>query len=392
MEVLFWVGVGIIIYTYVGYAVVLWSFVRIKRLFNRKEVEQYDFNDLPEVSLLVACFNEGDILEEKIKNTLALNYPKDRLKICFVTDGTDDGSEQIVKKYPEIQLFHKDERKGKNAAINRVVPQINSPILVFCDANTFLNEEALVNIVRHYKDEKVGAVAGEKRVAQASDEDTAGAGEGAYWKYESALKRWDSELNSVVGAAGELFSVRNELYEEVPDGIIIEDFYLSVNIAKNGYKVVYEPEAYATETGSESIGEEKKRKVRISAGGLQMVWLFRGLLNIFKHGWLSFQYVSHRMLRWTLAPLGLLAVLISNVYLAYTVGGIYLWILYAQLGFYALAFMGYLTQNLSKTIKIFFIPYYFLFMNYAVYLGFIRLLKGKQSAVWEKAKRAKVTS
>jgi cellulose synthase/poly-beta-1,6-N-acetylglucosamine synthase-like glycosyltransferase len=250
---------------------------------------------LPEVCLIIACYNEGEILKEKISNTLRLKYPSEKLNICFVTDGTSDGSEKIVNEYKELQLFHSEERKGKNAAINRVLPLIKSPILIFCDANTFLNEDAIINIVRHYKSDLVGAVAGEKRVMTHDDKDVAGSGEGAYWKYESALKKWDSELNTVVGAAGELFSVRRELMPIVPDGILIEDFYVSMKIAQLGFKVVYEPEAYAMETGSESISEERKRKVRIAAGGIQSILIFLPLLNIFKYGWLSFQYVSHQL-------------------------------------------------------------------------------------------------
>lgn len=389
MELIFWVGIGLITYTYIGYPIILFVLVKLKRLFKSDESQFYEDNELPEVSLIIACYNEGDILKEKIKNTLGLNYPAEKLKICFVTDGTTDGSEKIIAENSNLTLFHSEERKGKNAAINRILPLIQSPVLIFCDANTFLNKDAIINISRHYKDEKVGAVAGEKRVEAAGDSDKAGAGEGAYWKYESALKKWDAELKTVVGAAGELFSVRRALMEEVPDGILIEDFYVSVGIAQKGYKVVYEPEAYAVETGSASIAEERKRKIRISAGGLQAVWHFMPLLNVFKYGWLSFQYVSHRMLRWTLAPLSLLIVLITNIYLAIYGNEIYVYILIAQMGFYLLALIGKFTESMKKSPKVFFIPFYFVFMNISVFQGFFRLIKGKQSAVWEKAQRAK---
>lgn len=389
MELIFWVAVAIITYTYVGYPILLFVIVKLHRAFKKQKTQYYSYGELPEVSLIIACYNEAEFLKEKIVNTLALDYPADKLKICFVTDGTTDGSERIIAQDERLTLFHSNERKGKNAAINRVLPMIKSPILVFCDANTSLNKEAVFNIAKHYKDVKVGAVAGEKRVESADVADKAGAGEGAYWKYESALKKWDSELKTVVGAAGELFSVRRELMQPVPEGILIEDFYVSMKIAKEGYKVVYEPQSYAVETGSASIAEEKKRKVRISAGGLQAVWIFMPLLNIFKYGWLSFQYVSHRMLRWTLAPLGLLIALLSNIYLAVNLQGIYLYLLIAQLFFYTFAFIGKLTEGMEKSPKIFFIPFYFVFMNVSVFQGFFRLVRGKQSAVWEKAQRAK---
>ena len=389
MEFIFWAGIGLITYTYLGYPILLFFLVRIKRLFASKDRDFFSEDELPEVCLIIACYNEGEILKEKISNTLRLKYPSEKLNICFVTDGTSDGSEKIVNEYKELQLFHSEERKGKNAAINRVLPLIKSPILIFCDANTFLNEDAIINIVRHYKSDLVGAVAGEKRVMTHDDKDVAGSGEGAYWKYESALKKWDSELNTVVGAAGELFSVRRELMPIVPDGILIEDFYVSMKIAQLGFKVVYEPEAYAMETGSESISEERKRKVRIAAGGIQSILIFLPLLNIFKYGWLSFQYVSHRMLRWSITPLSLLIVFLMNIYLAVQIGGVYIILLGLQILFYLISLIGAYTEGKEKVPKIILIPFYFSFMNLSVYQGFLRLIKGKQSAVWEKSKRKK---
>jgi len=392
MEFVFWLCLGLVVYTYLGYPIVLFLLVKLKRLFNKRKPLFFEKSELPEVSLVVACYNEADILEEKIANTLDLDYPEEKLDICFVTDGSDDNSDEILAKYSTIKHFHSDERKGKNAAINRILPLLSTPYIIFCDANTFLNKEALVNLVRHYKDAKVGAVAGEKRVFSTNEDENAGAGEGAYWKYESQLKKWDSELYSVVGAAGELFSVKSDLMDPVPDGIIIEDFFLSVKIAMNGYKVRYEPEAYAMESGSSSIAEERKRKVRISAGGLQAVGLFVGLLNFFKHGVLSFQYISHRLFRWTIAPLSLLVLLLINIYLvALEAEMIYIILLAGQVGFYFCAAMGNLYELRGKSSKVFLIPFYFVFMNVSVYQGFFRLMKGKQSAVWEKSARAKMT-
>ena len=392
MLVLFWICLGIVLYTYIGYPIILWLMVKIKRLFSPQRLSFYTKEELPEVDLVIACYNEADILVEKITNTLALEYPEQKLRINFVTDGSNDNSGEILAKYPQINHLHSEERKGKNAAINRILPQLNGEILIFCDANTFLNKEALFNIVRHYKDPRVGAVAGEKRVFSTGESENAGAGEGAYWKYESKLKKWDSELCSVVGAAGELFSVRKELMDPVPEGIIIEDFYLSVKIAMNRFIVRYEPEAYAMEAGSSSIAEERKRKVRISAGGLQSVMIFFPLLNILKFRLFSFQYISHRFLRWTLAPLSLLILLVLNIILVIQGAGIFYQICLAgQLTFYLFSFIGNVLELQGKSSKIFLIPFYFTFMNLTVYQGFFRIIRGKQSAVWEKSKRAKIS-
>jgi poly-beta-1,6-N-acetyl-D-glucosamine synthase len=266
---------------------------------------------------------------------------------------------------------------------------VKTPIVIFSDANTDLNTASIKNIVRHYQFKNVGGVAGEKRIFKKAEDNASGAGEGLYWKYESFLKRKDSEVYSVVGAAGELFSIRTELFEEPAENIIIEDFYLSLSITSKGYRFIYEPDAYATETASASVGEEWKRKVRISAGGFQAIVKLKRLLNPFKFGVLSFQYISHRVLRWTLAPLFLPLVLLSNIWLAMYGHPFYVLTLAGQVGFYFLAWLGYL--NRDKKVG-FFVPYYFCVMNLSVYAGFLRYLRGKQSVVWEKSQRATVSA
>jgi cellulose synthase/poly-beta-1,6-N-acetylglucosamine synthase-like glycosyltransferase len=264
---------------------------------------------------------------------------------------------------------------------------ITSPITIFTDANTLLNKEAITNMVRHFADPKVGAVAGEKRIMQTSEDDASAAGEGIYWKYESKLKQWDSELHSVVGAAGELFAIRTDLYEAVPADTLIEDFVLTMGIAAKGRRVVYEAQSYALETASLSIAEEIKRKIRIAAGGLQAVVRMSALLNPFLHPALTFQYVSHRALRWTLAPAMLPVLLISTFLLAlrgYVPGAV---LFVGQVIFYVMAAVGYGYEKRKTRLKILYIPLYFTLMNVSVYRGLWRLMFGTQSAVWEKAQR-----
>ena len=181
-------------------------------------------------------------------------------------------------------------------AINRVIPFVTTDFVVFSDANTLLNRDCIREIIQHYKDPTIGAVAGEKVVSDQSGEaGVAGAGEGLYWKYESFLKKMDARFYSVVGAAGELFSIRTALFEPVQKQVLLDDFIISMKICKKGYRVMYEPKAFATEAPSFSLKEEQKRKIRISAGGWQSVFMLKSLLNIFKYGRLSFQYISHRV-------------------------------------------------------------------------------------------------
>ena len=385
---IFWIGLVIIFYTYVGYGFVIFLLSRLKG----KPARFTNIPDetLPEVTLLIAAYNEEQCIEDKIANSLNLDYPKDKLSVFFVTDGSTDNTPDIVKKFHAVKLFHDRQRKGKIHAVNRVMKHVSTPIVIFSDANTLLNSQAVRNLVRHYQDPTVGGVAGEKRIFKSDEDNASGSGEGFYWKYESFLKQKDAEVYSIVGAAGELFSIRTALYEEPAENTIIEDFYLSMRICAKGYRFMYEPDAYALETASASVDEEWKRKVRICAGGFQAIVKLKSLLNPVKYGILSFQYISHRVLRWTLAPLFLPLVLITNIWLAITGPALYDLILAAQLIFYALGFAGYLLRDKKITMKGFFVPYYFMVMNFAVYAGLNRYIQGKQSVVWEKARRATI--
>lgn len=387
--IIFCVGIAIVLYTYIGYGVLLFIISKIKG--PAKVPASKPDDELPRVTLLIAAYNEEQFVEEKIKNCLELDYPAGKLDVYFVTDGSTDRTPELVSRHPEIKLFHENGRKGKIHAVNRVMKFVDTPITIFCDANTYLNSAAIRNIVRHYNDPRVGGVAGEKRIFKKESDNASGSGEGIYWKYESFLKRKDAEIYSIVGAAGELFSLRTELFEAPDTNMIIEDFYLSMRITAKGYRFAYEPEAYATETASASVAEEWKRKVRIAAGGFQAMGKLLYLLNPLRYGILSFQYVSHRVLRWTLAPVSLLLIFISNLYLAFTAGVIFQLILVAQIGFYGLAYLGFLLRNRTISIKGFFVPYYFVVMNAAVFAGFLRHLRGKQSVVWERAQRAELT-
>ena len=391
--ILFWVALAVVVYAYVGYGGVLWLMVRAKRAGGGRRAVPTKEDFEPPVTFLVAAFNEERWIEDKVRNCLALDYPKDKITFLFVTDGSDDRTAALVRDYPlpqgvQLEVHHRPERRGKIAAVERVMPFVKTPYVIFTDANTDVNPMAVRNILRHYADPKVGAVAGEKRIYQGDANDASGAGEGLYWKYESALKRWDSELYSVVGAAGELFSVRTALYEAVPSNTIIEDFHMTLRIAQRGYRVIYEPGASATEGQSATVGEELKRKIRIAAGGLQAVWRLRDLLNPFRYGLLTFQYVSHRVLRWTLAPLALPLVLVASIVLALQGSVFFQVVLGLQLLFYAAALLGWALERRKLKVKAFFVPYYFCMMNYAVYRGFFRIIGGRQSVLWERAKRA----
>lgn len=387
VEITFWVLAALIFYTYLGYGIVLFVMIKIKRLFKKKVTPILSDDELPELTLLVAAYNEQDYVAKKVENSRQLIYPKDKLKMMWVTDGSNDNTPDLLRTYGDVEVLHKPERSGKIMAMNRAMKYVKTPIVVFSDANTMLGNDSLMKIAQMFADPKVACVSGEKRIFNASEEAASAAGEGLYWKYESALKRWDAELYSAVGAAGELFAIRTPLFTEVEPDTLLDDFIISLRLAMQGYKIDYDPDAYAIETASANVQEELKRKIRIAAGGIQSVVRLYPLLNIFKYGILSFQYISHRVLRWTITPVALLALLIINIPLALE-STFFAIVLGLQILFYAFALIGWAFENRKMKVKIFFIPYYFFIMNYAVFRGFERYMKNSQSVNWERAKRA----
>jgi cellulose synthase/poly-beta-1,6-N-acetylglucosamine synthase-like glycosyltransferase len=385
LEIIFWTCIAIVFYSYIGYGMIIYIVVKIKNLIKKKS--EFDSSYEPEVTLVVPCFNEADYIEEKIKNSLELDYPKDKLKLIFISDGSSDDTPDRIKKYDAVIALHENKRSGKAAAMNRAMTYVKTPIVAFCDANTTLNKEAIRELVKHYKDENVGAVTGEKRIISTNKEGASTAGEGIYWKYESLLKKLDSDFYSVVGAAGELMSYRTSLYKELPGDSLLDDLMQSMQIAIDGYRVIYEKNAWAAETASANVKEELKRKIRISAGAWQSMLRLGKAFNPFHNFSLFFAFISHRVLRWTLAPFSLLILLITNVLLA-SQSNLYSIILILQIGFYALALLGWYFENKRIKVKVLFVPYYFFIMNLCMYLGLFRFLKGKQSVSWERAKRA----
>ena len=395
LELFFWIALFVIFYSYLGYGIVLFAIIKIRRLLGLGKPFQGNEDYLPEVTLFVAAYNEKDYLDEKVANSRSLNYPKEKVTQLWVTDGSDDGTPELLKKYEDVTVLHDPARNGKIAAMNRGMKEVKTPIVIFSDGNTSLGKESIQEIVKLFRNPKVGCVSGEKRIYSKDADSAAGAGEGMYWRYESQLKKWDAELYSVVGAAGELFAIRTELWQEVEKDTL-DDFMISLRVAMQGKTIQYNPEAYAIENASANVKEELKRKVRISAGGIQSVVRLASLLNIFKYGTLSFQYISHRVLRWTLTPLLLLLIIPANLFLALNEGlltlGIYSFLFWGQVVFYAAALLGWFLENKQIRLKMLFIPYYFFIMNLSVFLGFRRYLKGSQSVNWERAQRGGQTT
>lgn len=389
----FWFLLIIIFYSFIGYGIILFLLVTIKRLIrkDRPVSEAVDFE--PPVCLFVTAYNEKDYADRKVNDSFSLDYPKEKIQYLWITDGSDDGTPGILKKYPEIEVYHQPERKGKIDAMNRGMQYVRTPFVIFSDTNTRLSKNTVKEIMSCFKDHRVGCVAGEKRITDKDADTASGSGEGLYWKMESRIKQMESELNSAVGGVGELFAIRTELFEPVEKDTVLDDFIITMRIASRGYRIAYTPQAYAEESASLNVKEELKRKIRISAGGIQAMGRLWYILNIFRFGLLSWQYFSHKVLRWAVAPLSLFLFLPVNIWLVVKED---LWhglsipamVLLMQILCYLLAVAGWFFENKKLKIKLFFAPYYFVAINFASIKGLIRYLSGRQKVTWEKSRRA----
>ena len=393
VEILFWVSVAVVVYTYVGYGILLWMMVKVKEWFIKPVTLPHPTDEeLPEMTLFITAYNEEQVVDEKMANCLDLDYPREKLHIVWCTDGSNDHTVERLGCWPQATVLHTPERKGKSAAMNRGLQFVHTPLVAFTDANTMLNRASLRLIAQAFLDQKVGCVAGEKRIQTEEKADAAQGGEGLYWRYESALKALDSRLYSAAGAAGELFAIRRELFQPLEEDTLLDDFVLSLRIVEQGYRIAYLKEAYAMESGSANLAEEEKRKVRIAAGGLQSIARLWPLFNPLRYGIFSFQYVSHRVLRWSITPVLLFALLPLNVVLLFdterTALYVILWLLQAL--FYLAGSLGYYLSMRRTKNKLLFVPCYFLFMNLNVLRGMVYLStrNDKEKGTWEKARRA----
>jgi cellulose synthase/poly-beta-1,6-N-acetylglucosamine synthase-like glycosyltransferase len=372
-------GIAVVVYTYLGYPLLLWL---LATLFGR---EARTAPITPRLTLLICAYNEEETIARKLENSFALDYPAERLEIMVVSDGCADRTDEIVASYADrgVRLVRQAVRQGKVSGLNFGMREATGEIVVCSDANAMYRPDALRQLVRHFADPAVGMVAGAKRLL---GQDGVAQAEGLYWRYEGALKRLDSRLSSVMGATGEIFAIRRALWREVPRDTVIEDFVISMGLVRDGHRVVYDPTAVSEEEASPSFGEEYKRKVRIVAGAWQAIGrLWPLLLPTYGVVWL--QYVSHRVLRWTLVPLLLPVLLLVNFLLA-DQSGAYLALFGAQLALYGLAVVGFVLHRLGIRWKLFYVPFYFAYLNLSALAGAWRFARGAQPVTWEKVRRS----
>lgn len=376
--VVFWISFLGIAYTYVGYALIIALLAR----WRPRPVTRADIT--PTVTMLVAAYNEEDCIGTKIENALSLDYPPDKLEVVVVTDGSTDRTNEIVTSYSDggVRLLYEPERLGKPAALLRAFPLTHGEIVVFSDANSYFAEGSLRKLVRSFADPRVGGVGGAKRML-GRDAGITGRGESLYWRYESCLKAYDSAVSSVMGVPGEIWAARRSAYVPSDPDSYIEDFVASLRMVEAGWRVVFEPEALAFEEASPSLRAEWTRRTRMSAGGWQSLAQLPGMLR-HESKLLTFQYISHRMLRWIVTPSLFLLLFVANLGLVSS--PLYAYILGVQLAFYTLAGVGWFLAASGRGVRWLAAPFYICMLNAAALAGGWRFLRGRQSVAWDKAR------
>ncbi len=391
IETAFWVASVLCIYTYFGYPLLLFvasSIVQSARdfrfLFRRatRRVSPVEDGELPLVSVVIPAHNEEAAIGTKIENTLALDYPRDKLEIIIGSDGSDDGTNGIVASFADrgVLLAAYPERRGKPSVINDTVARATGEVVVISDATTMIERDALRKIVRHFRDPRVGAVNGELRFVSP---DKGYRGEGLYWRYEVMLKFMENRLGVVLGSSGALCAVRRSAYRPIPANCICDDFLITLNVLIDRRRAVYDPEAQSTEETAASVAMESSRRARIGAGNFQaLAWSLR-LLNPLR-GWVALCYLSHKVFKWV-TWVFLLVALVPNAAL---VARPFYWALFvAQLGFYGIAVLGAVRWRIPALSAAGRIAYYFLAMHFALFQGFVRYVRGAQRVAWQREHR-----
>jgi cellulose synthase/poly-beta-1,6-N-acetylglucosamine synthase-like glycosyltransferase len=397
---LFWGSVAAIVYTYLVYPLLLFLFHLVAgawddlgyliRRRSRRVSDQEGFSPdrLPSVSFLTAAHNEEEVLTRKIGNTLALDYPGERMEFLIGSDASSDRTVEIARQANDsrVRTFDYSERSGKIGVLKKLVPEAKGEILVFSDANTFFEKDSLSKLIRHFRDPEVGVVCGELRLTAA---DGTLQNEGAYWRFETILKMLESRFGAVLGANGGIYAVRRELFPEIPGDTIIEDFVIPLLIRGKGFRTSFDPEAVALERNPVDPRGEFRRRVRIGTGCAQAMPLIRHLLSP-RFGMLSFSLWSHKMVRWAV-PFALLLALGTNLTLLHATSRCpchpYTATLMLQILFYALAIVGWLRSRWNKPLWIFGLPFLFVAMNAALLIGFIRFWLGLHEVAWKPTAR-----
>jgi cellulose synthase/poly-beta-1,6-N-acetylglucosamine synthase-like glycosyltransferase len=393
--ILFCIAAAVVVYSYLIYPVLLFVLHLAKAVGEsvrflitregRRAEDRGGFSEdtLPSVSFVLAAHNEEAILDSKIRNFLDIDYPAAKMELLVGSDASDDRTVALARAVedPRVRVFDYQDRSGKIGVVQKLVPEAAGDILIFTDANTFLEPQALRMLVRPFADPQVGAVCGELRL-QALDGTLQS--EGAYWRYETILKTLENRFGCVLGANGGNYAVRRSLFPAIPANTIIEDFVVPLKIRGAGYRTPFEPKAIAIERNPVDPNAEFRRRARIGAGNAQSISIIYPLLSP-RYGMLAFALWSHKILRW-LVPFAMVVALATN--LALLDRPVFVVFLVVQLMFYAAAAVGWLRQARGRAPGLFGIPHMFVVLNVALAIGYIRFAFGEYRVEWDRTSRA----
>ena len=377
LDTVFLISALLIIYSYFLYPVIV---IVLSRIVSEKKYPS-DFE--PEVTILICAYNEEKYVIEKITNAVGTDYPKDKLNVVFVSDGSSDSTMDKARSlsFDNLKIIEIKQRHGKAHAINTALKEINSEVIVFTDANVFMDSTAVKELVMPLSAEEVGCVSGNVKLKAVTTGEILG--EGLYMRYERMIFQSESLINTMVGIDGGLFAIKRKLVSPLPENIILDDMLMAMRALLLNTKIKYRSTAMATELVPALVSQEFRRKVRIATGAFQILQFIKSILLPWKNFSASVFFVSHKLLRW-FSPLLLLAVLLVPVFnLTYF---LYQLVLLLQTVFYLLALFGAAFPQLREKTIIYF-PYYFTTINIAMLLGLFKFLFGTQSVKWEKVDR-----
>jgi cellulose synthase/poly-beta-1,6-N-acetylglucosamine synthase-like glycosyltransferase len=385
-KVVFWLSLGLVIYPYVLYPLVLfltysvtqaWRDLRYLGSPRNRRIEIPSLAALPGVSIIVPAYNEEKVLPGKIENLRDLDFPRERMQVVFVSDGSEDGTNEILQNLREenYECILLSDRKGKANALNQAVARASNEILIFCDAGTLFELDAIKNLVRHFSNPEVGAVCGAVRYQAGADAQQT---EGAYWKYESALRMMEARLGAILNASGCIYALRRECFSPIPQSTILEDFVIPMRARRLGFSVLYDPEAVAIEFPASTVSGEFTRRVRLAVGSFRALG---DLVRVPWRGFTPFALISHKLLRW-LVPFFAITLLLSNIFVMHSPS--YRVALAAQVIFYCWAGLGFFFYQHMRRVRYGLVPYFLFAMHLAFIVGFFRCLVGADRAVWQK--------
>jgi cellulose synthase/poly-beta-1,6-N-acetylglucosamine synthase-like glycosyltransferase len=381
MITLFIILAFLLCYTYSGYFLLL----KVVSFFKSKPVMKGDL--IPSATLLIPVYNGEKVIKGKLENCLSLSYPQDKLKIIVISDCSTDRTEEIVSSYEHkgVKLIRLEKRSGKTKALNMALRELQSEVVFFTDTSTILSKDSLIKTAKNFTDTKVGCVSGEDRSISAFREE-GGSGEGVYVGMEMKLRRLESAIYNLTGVSGCLYAIRRELVIEIPNDLI-DDFYLPLQVVKQGKRAISEPEGIAYVTRVSNFGEEFKRRIRTALGGLEVFFSELSLLNPFKYGFFSLELLSHKLLRW-LTPFFLLLLFLCNLFLLshYIVRLTFFIELFSI--FIALVYLFFLAnKKLTGFLSLIESVFYFYLVNLAIFLAWVKFILGKREIIWEPSKR-----